>query len=337
MPLVPHDREVAGVLICGLGSAGRRHLKNLKTLGCQPFVLYRTFRATIADELSDPWPSTSDLEEALSYKPRVAVIANPTSKHLEVALAAARAGCHLFIEKPLSNSLAGCRELVDIVCRNRLVTMIGCQFRFHPLLLSLRRQLSEGRLGEVLGARAEWGEYLPDWHPWEDYRASYSAQSELGGGVILTLIHPLDYLMWLFGPVSETQAAIRRVPSLQTGVSDDWADITVRFAGGAIGQIHLDYVQKPSVHQLTVWGDRGRATCDFHDGTLAWQATDGQVQREQVPDGFERNTMFVDEMREFLAAVDGGRPSSIPLEHGIAALKVALEAKQCAHEATTRG
>jgi predicted dehydrogenase len=194
--------------------------------------------------------------------------------------------------------------------------------------MSLRRQLGEGRLGEVLGARAEWGEYLPDWHPWEDHRKSYSARADLGGGVVLTLIHPLDYLYWLFGAVEEVQAAIRSLPSLQTSARDDWAEITLRFASGVIGQVHLDYVQKPPVHRLDVWGDAGRASLDFHGGTLVWKSSAAEEDIERVPEGFERNTMFVDEMRHFLDAASGREPCRVPLADGIAVLDVALQAKR---------
>jgi len=328
------DTRLAGpVLIAGFGSIGRRHFQNLRALGCSHFVFYRTNRSTIADPDTSDWPSTSSLEEALSHQPAIAIISNPSAKHLETALAAARDGCHLFIEKPLSHSLEHCHVLAELAQTRRLTTMIGCQFRFHPLLISLREQLRAGRLGEVLGARAEWGEYLPDWHPWEDHRQSYSARADLGGGVVLTLIHPLDYLYWLFGPVHQVQAAIRKVPSLQTAAADDWAEITLQFTSGVIGQVHLDYVQKPPVHRLVVWGERGRATWDFHAGTLVWEATDGTSQIESVPAGFERNTMFVDEMRHFLDAVEHQRPTDIPLADGIAVLDVALKAKHSAtHE-----
>jgi predicted dehydrogenase len=324
------DRLAEPILIAGLGSAGRRHFNNLRALGCRDFVFYRTYQSTISDPEIDRWPATADLNEALAHRPRIAIIANPSAKHVEVACAAAQAGCHLFIEKPLSHSLDHCQALADLARQRQLTTMIGCQFRFHPLLASLREQLPAGRIGEVLGARAEWGEYLPDWHPWEDHRKSYSARSDLGGGVVLTLIHPLDYMMWLFGPVRDVHASIRSVPSLQTAAGDDWAEITLRFAGGVVGQVHLDYVQKPPVHRLCVWGDRGRATCDFHAGSLSWEAIDGSVQTERVPEGFDRNTMFVDEMRHFLDAAQHGRPSAIPLEEGIAVLDVALKAKQSA-------
>jgi predicted dehydrogenase len=171
---------------------------------------------------------------------------------------------------------------------------------------------------------------LPDWHPWEDHRKSYSARAELGGGVVLTLIHPLDYLYWLFGPVQDVQATIRSVPSLQTTAPDDWAEITLGFDSGVIGQVHLDYVQKPAVHRLWVGGERGRASCDFHAGTLLWEGVDGEVETERIPDGFERNTMFVDEMRHFLEAVAGRQSCRVPLADGIAVLNVALRAKQAA-------
>ncbi len=321
---------IAPVLIAGFGSIGRRHFENLRALGCSNFIFYRTHRSTISDSDICNFSSTDDLSAALDQGPRVAVISNPTAKHMDVALAAAEAGCHLYIEKPLSHSLEHCRELAQLVDARKLTTMIGCQFRFHPLLVSLRRQLLSDRLGTVLGARAEWGEYLPDWHPWEDHRKSYSARADLGGGVVLTLIHPLDYMVWLFGPVLDVRASIRSVPSLQTPAGDDWADIELQFANGMLGHVHLDYVQKPPVHRLVVWADRGRATWDYHAGTLLWEATDGSREFEQVPEGFERNAMFVDAMRDFLDSIAHRRPSSIPLDEGISVLDIALRAKQSA-------
>ncbi len=333
----PVDLTAQVVLIAGFGSIGRRHLENLRALGYQRFVFYRTYQATIPDAATAHWPSTSNLDEALEHRPAIAIISNPSAKHIDVALAAANAGCHLFIEKPLSHSRDRCQQLADLVHQRGLTTMIGCQFRFHPLLVSLRRQLAAGRIGQAIGARAEWGEFLPDWHPWEDYRQSYSARADLGGGVVLTLIHPLDYLYWLFGPVADVQATIRSVPSLQTAAGDDWAEITLQFASGVVGQVHLDYLQKPPVHTLSVWGDAGRVLWNYHAGSLTWETPDGRSEVELVPSGFERNTMFVDEMSHFLQAAASGKPSSIPLEDGIAVLDIALKAKEFATRETCCG
>ncbi len=317
------------MLIAGFGSIGRRHFRNLREIGIEQFVFYRTRRGTIEDDEAAGYPAETDLEAVWKHRPGLAVISNPTADHLPVALAAARHDCDLLIEKPLSGSLEGCEELADEVASRGLVAIVGCQFRFHPLLLTLREKLNAGALGTVLGARAEWGEYLPAWHPWEDHRQSYSARADMGGGVILTLIHPLDYLYWLFGQVDRVQCATRAAPSLQTPAGEDWADITLSFHSGAIAQVHLDYVQRPPVHRLSIWGEAGRAELDFHTGRLNWQMADSSPARvDQTPEGFERNTMFLNELRQWLACCRDRRQSPIPLEDGIAVLKIALEAKQ---------
>jgi predicted dehydrogenase len=213
-----------------------------------------------------------------------------------------------------------------IVRENRLVTMIGCQFRFHPLLSSLKNQLDNGKIGRVAGARADWGEYLPDWHPWEDYRQSYSARRDLGGGVILTLIHPFDYLYWIFGTVIQTRAMNSKIPWLGTDVEDDYAEIMLKHRSGTLSGIHLDYLQKPPVHTLIVWGEKGKAMWDYHAGSLVWTDRGGTASTETVPQGFGRNDLFLEEMRHFLECVDTGRNTRIPLEDGIEVLRIASEA-----------
>ena len=320
------------VLIAGFGSIGRRHFRNLKEFGCSTFVFYRTRRGTIPDEESAAWPTVSELSEISKHSPRIAIISNPTSEHLAVAQAAVDAGCDLYLEKPVSDRLDGCEELLATVRDRKAIAMVGCQFRFHPLLAELRERMLAGDLGITLGADAEWGEYLPDWHPWEDHRSSYSARADLGGGVVLTLIHPLDYLHWLFGEVTQVQAAIRSVPALQTPAGEDWADICLRFRSAVIGRVHLDYVQRPAVHRLRVWGEKGRAELDFHAGNLAWEFADSRRTVQQAPAGFERNTMFLSAMRHFLDCVASRTQPMSTLDQGVAVLKTALAAKRSAAE-----
>ena len=322
------------ILIAGFGSIGRRHFQNLKSLGCREFVFYRTRKGTLSDDEIRGFPSTTRLDEALSYRPKIAVITNPSALHLEVGIQAAESGCDLYIEKPVSHCLDRAEELVSIVQKRHRVTMIGCQFRFHPLLADLREQLSQGRLGQVIGAFAQWGEYLPEWHPWEDHRRSYSARTELGGGVILTLIHPLDYLYWIFGPVRRVRGANTGIPSLETSSAEDWADITLEFSSGVIGSVHLDYVQRPPVHQLTVVGDAGRAQLDFHAGELTWCAIDGQLDRRNVGPNFDRNSLFVASMEHFLTCVATRHEPLVPLADGIAVLRMALDARRTANDFT---
>jgi len=314
------------VLVAGFGSIGRRHFRNLRSAGVSRFVFLRSGHGAVDPEIA-AYPTFHDVDAAMAVGPDIAVVANPTSLHIPVALAAARGGAHLFLEKPVSHDRVGCEELASIADVSGLVTMVGFQFRFHPLLVDLRTGILSGGIGSVVSARAEYGEYLPGWHPGEDHRQGYSAREDLGGGVVLTLTHPLDYLYWLFGPVSRVHGAMRRIGSLETQTPDDLADIVLEFQSGVIGQVHLDYIQRPPVHALTVLGDRGRAILDFLSGKLTWIDVDGSHRVEAVPPGFERNSMFRDEIANFLAAVMQRQPSAIPLREGIDVLDLALRAK----------
>ena len=120
--------------------------------------------------------------------------------------------------------------------------LVGFQFRYHPTLNKARELIQQGALGKVLTVHAHWGEYLPNWHPWEDYRQSYASRADLGGGVIVTLTHPLDYLRYLLGDVESLWSFNGHLSPLEVDV-EDVAEIGLRFVGGAVGGVHLNYFQ----------------------------------------------------------------------------------------------
>ena len=310
-------------LIAGLGSIGRRHLRNLLSIGEQDILLYRSNKSTMSNDELSSFPAYTNLSKALKEKPDAVIVSNPTALHLDVAIPAARAGCHLFLEKPVSHNLDGIDSLQTVVEIAGIKVEVGFQFRFHPGLNAIMKLLSEDTIGVPLSVQVHWGEYLPDWHPWEDYRNSYAARADLGGGVIRTLCHPLDYLRWLFGEVESVFAITGRKSNLGLEVEDS-ADISLKFSTGLIGSVHLDYVQRPPEHSLRVIGSHG---------TILWNNADGAVhcydaenssewQIYSVPDGFERNTMFLAQMEDFLAVVRGEKDPVCTIQDGIQALKI---------------
>lgn len=318
-------------LIAGLGSIGRRHLRNLLALGEKDILLYRTHRGSLPeDELSD-LPVEIDLEAALAQKPDAVIVSNPTALHLEVAIPAAQAGCHLLLEKPVSHSMHGIEQLVEAVETGGGHVLVGYQFRFHPGLQRISTYLNEGAIGRPLSVHAHWGEYLPGWHPWEDYRHSYSARAELGGGVILTLSHPLDYLRWLCGEVETLWAFASRASDLEMDV-EDTAEIGLKFKNDMIGSLHLDYNQRPPTHRLEVIGTHGTIRWNNADGSVDIFQIDGEEWETHPPkefmndEAFERNDMFLAEMEHFQSLVRGDCKSACSLEDGIAALRLGLAA-----------
>lgn len=315
------------ILVAGIGSIGRRHVHNLLSLGYKDILLYRTGKHTIEDdEKIKNLKTFCDLNKALALNPDVAFITNPTSLHVSVAIKCAQKGCDLFMEKPISNSLQGLNQLIKIVKSKKLVTLMGCQFRFHPLIQKIKEMITEKKLGRVVYARAEMSEYLPDWHPWENYKIGYSARKDLGGGVVLTQIHPIDYLYWFFGKVEEVKSIYASASDLQLEV-EDVAEIVLKFENGVIGNVHVDYIQKPRVHQAMILGLRGRISWDCHAKNMVIADRGGKEKIINDPKDFDRNTMFIEEVKHFLDCVDNRKPTINPVEQGIDVLKAALKAK----------
>ena len=319
-------------LIAGYGSIGRRHLRNLRALGEEDILLYRTHHSSLPEDETAGLPVETDLRQALAHRPDAVIVANPTALHLEVALPAARAGCSLLIEKPVASRLDGIPELEHALAENGRKALVGFQFRFHPGLRVVRDLLDSGAAGRPVSARAHWGEYLPDWHPWEDYRSSYSAREDLGGGVLLTLCHPIDYLRWLLGEVDGVTAQTGTLGELGIPV-EDTAEIILHFSRGALAAVHLDYLQKPARHTLEI-------TCTR--GTIAWDNATGDVsifkagapgwETLPAPQGFERNDLFLAELRNFIAVARGEAEPLCSLRDGARALELVLAAYESAQK-----
>ena len=313
-------------LIAGLGSIGRRHLRNLLALGERDIILYRSRLSTLPDDELAGFPVETDLAAALAHRPDAVIVATPTALHLDVAIPAAEAGCHLMIEKPVSHSLERVDDLRSAVTRGGGRVLVGFQFRFHPTLRDAARLLAEGAIGRPVVARAHWGEYLPGWHAWEDYRKSYAARADLGGGVVLTLCHPLDYLGWLMGAPELQWTFTDSVGDLGIDV-EDVAEIGLRFPNGGVGSVHLNYLQQPPAHHLEVLGTQGTLNWNNADGSLKiFRAASARWEHLMPPDGFERNWMFLEQTRHFLSLVRGEAASVCTLEDGIHTLRLALQA-----------
>ena len=309
-------------LVAGLGSIGRRHLKNLLSMGQRDIILFRSKLGSLSENGLEDIPVEVDLQQALTSRPDAVIISTPTSLHLDVAIPAAQAGCSLFLEKPISNTMERIPEFERAVESGGGKVFVGFQFRFHPGLQKIKEILGNSEIGRVLYARCQWSEYLPGWHPMEDYRKGYSARSDLGGGVVLSLCHPIDYLHWLLGEVTHVNAFTGKLSKLEIDV-EDTAEIMLQFKSGALGSLHLDYIQQPAQHFLEITGT---------DGLIKWNCADGNVQLFHnsthqwdafpLKVGFERNDMFLDEMLHFIKVMEGDVQSICSLQDGIFVQKI---------------
>lgn len=319
------------ILIVGFGSIGQRHCKNLQRLGITDIWLLRS-KIGPKDKIIDGQFKTKTiytLHEALKLKPTAVLITNPTHRHVSLALPFARAGCHLFIEKPLSDRLNGVATLEKLIKKNKLVSLIGCNQRFHPQLSQIKKIIDQDTIGSIVSARLEVGQYLPDWHPGEDYTKSYAARKEMGGGVILTLIHEIDYAYWLLGKMKRVACLAPRSKVLTLNVEDN-AEMIFESKSGTLLEIHLDYLQRSLTRQYQFFGTRGSLVWDYETSLLKIFTINEKKWKSSIAPNFDRNDMFVNEMKHFLNCTRKKEKSINPIQDGTEVLKLALLAKQSA-------
>jgi predicted dehydrogenase len=336
------------ILIVGLGAIGQRHVRNLRRILGDRVELLAARSRGLTHVLSDALTIEADdglcekygirsfttLDEALTHTPDVAFVCNPTSLHIETSLTLARAGCHLFIEKPLAHEYSRVEELIDLVERRKLVATVGYQFRFHPCLTTAYALLRSGAVGRVLAVRAEAGEYLPGWHSYEDYRGTYAGRRDLGGGVLLTQIHEMDYLYWFFGTPLTVFTVGGHLSSLDIDAEDVASTLMQFEQDGRRFPVHLhqDYVQRPPRRGCDIIGDAGKLAIDLLRSTITHHGASGELVQVHEFGDFERARMFVDETRQFLSCVEQRLTPAVTLRDAAQSLRMALAAKESLEE-----
>lgn len=327
------------LLVIGCGSIGERHLRNLLTLGAGT-VLACELDPARRDAMvrNHAVEAVATLGEGLERRPRAALICTPPDTHLPLALAAARAGCHLFIEKPLAPTTSGIAALRRVVEDRGLVALVACNMRFHPAIRRLKAWLDDAAVGRVLSVHAQFGHYLPSWRPDADYRQVYSAHREAGGGVLLDAIHELDYLMWFLGEMAEVACLQGKISELEID-TEDTVDLVLRSRAGALVSVHLDYTQRVKRRRCEIVGT---------EGTLIWESRGKNPERcaverysartsgwESSEESVDFNQPLRDEMSHFLRCLAGADRPLQDLAAAERALTVAAAAREAARSRTT--
>ncbi len=317
-----------GVFVVGCGSMGQHHLANLKTLGVEDLMAYdpqkeqvEFVRETIGVQ------TVPSFEEGLKAYPASVVVCTPPHLHAEVARAAVEGGADVLIEKPIAHQIQDGEELLEVAAKHSRIVMVGYNLRFHPGLQKVKELIDSGVIGRILTIRAEFGQYLPDWRPAQDYRLGYIVSSAMGGGIILDSSHEIDYVRWLGGEVRSVLAVAERISDLEMD-TEDAALISMRLAHGVLAHISLDCFQRGYSRSCKVVGSEGTVVWDFHTGVRLYTAQEKRW--DNFPMTPNANEMYIREMEHFLACV---RKETTPLVNGVEGmrvLRIALAAKESA-------
>ncbi len=318
------------VLVVGYGSIGRRHVDNFLEFKDVRLIVY-TKRNDLQALKKKGVKVSSSLTECLKENPDIGVIANETSLHIPIAIKLAKEGLDLFLEKPLSNSLKDVKKLYAIVKKKKLITQMGCNLRFHPCIMKIKSLIEQQKIGKIISAQVQNCSYLPDFHRWEDYRKSYAARKDLGGGVILTQIHEIDYMYWFFQEVENIVSISGKFSELDV-TAEDYVSSLLKFKNKIIGELHLDYFQRPSFRSCKIRGTKGEIYWDSDDNCVDVYNMNKKRWEIKFNDGFpydlDIRSSYVEELKHFLKCVKHRKETINNLEQGIETLKIALAIKK---------
>ena len=300
------------VLVVGLGSMGRRRLRNLRHLGVAELAGFEPDagrRAQGAHELGIEAFAT--LADGLAWDPEALVISTPPDHHAEYALAAARRGLPFFTEASVVSE--GIEEVIEAARETGSLAAPSCTMRFHPAVQLIRRRLAEGAIGRPLALTHHVGQYLPDWHPWEDYRRFYVSRRETGAAREIVPFE-LNWLTFLFGPVTELACFRGKLSALEADIDDIYSAL-LRFQGGVQGSLVVEVISRPAIRHARIVGEEGTLEWDWAAGCVReWETASGDWVDHPDPapvpgPGGEwvAENMYIEEMRGYLQAIEQGQ------------------------------
>jgi predicted dehydrogenase len=310
--------EVKRVVVVGCGSIGQRHARllaaradvALELCEVQPENLERTL------ETVGQVPTYDSFERALESRPDVVLIATPIPAHAQQAIDALEAGAHVLCEKPMCDTVANARRMLKAVEHSDRVFSVGFVLHFHPAMRRIKELIDSGRLGRVMQVHWHIGAYLTLMNSVSRH------QAELEGALMLDYAHQPDLLYWWLGQVpTAVYAAARQGGNLPLQSNPNIMAITLEYEGPLLATIDLNYVQHPSRSACEVIGDEGWVSFDWEAGRLIV----GRRQEESLtPEDFsvERDSIYQEEQRVFLAAVAGERPPESPATEALVSMQI---------------
>ena len=291
------------VVVFGAGSIGERHIRNLWQLGFRNIVVFRQRNLPFRDIADAKVSVIRTWEEVDRIKPIAAIITSPTSFHTAQTIECIRRNIHVLVEKPLSHTTEDFEALKNTISTHSVFVYVGYMMRFHPLILKAKQIIQSKKYGDLISLQSKWAEYLPDWHPWEDYKTSYAAKKELGGGVALTLSHEIDLCNFLAYSNIKTSCIQKNFKSKLEIDVESGADILIKYENEITSNIHLNFYEKCKERFLRIVLDDASIIFDYFNSTLTIK-TNYQEDIIYCEKDFDRNKLFIEQTKFFFSKLD---------------------------------
>ncbi len=319
-------------LVVGLGSMGKRRIRNLQHLGAGEITGFDP-RADRREEAGSRYriKTFASFEEALAEDPGALIVSTPPDKHLEYALKAAGSGKHFFTEAGVMTD--GLEELI-VLCRDRrIVAAPSCTMRFQPSIRVIKKLVEDRVVGGIQAFTYHSGQYLPDWHPWEDYRSFYVSRRETGACREIVPFE-LVWLTWVLGEVELVSCFKGKLSGLEADI-DDVYQLLLGFQGGTLGHMLVDVIARVPYRVLKLISDEGIISWDWREKCVrVFRAAAGEWEEYREPAGMVEKgyvieeEMYIAEMAHFIKAIKGEEQYQYSLAEDKKVLELLLAAEQ---------
>ena len=316
------------VAVIGLGNIAIRHRRNLKALF--PDVSLYTMSASGRvpnEDISDCDCIVTRIHDLIDAKVELVIIASPAPFHAKHAIPFIEAGIPTLIEKPVTTNSQDALLLQQAIDEYHPPVAVGYCLRYLPSTQIVKQLLSENKVGKLYNVFIQIGQYLPDWRPNKNYHDSVSANPTLGGGALLELSHELDYAQWLLGELKIEHVLLRSTDELSLAV-EDIADITVTTKAGAVGHIHLDFLQRKAHRACSFIGSQGRLDWDLIENSVIFSSNKGEEILYKTPE-WDKNKMYLAMLQDFIAQIDGKPHNCISLDEAKQTVLLIESIKHC--------
>jgi len=334
------------ILILGLGSIGQRHLRNLRKIdqNIKFFIIRKKFKTpllnnnnkVIRGDINKKFDLTilKNIKElkSVNHKIHAAFICTPSKFHIREAIELVRQNIHIFIEKPLGSNYKNLSLLENLLQKKpKIKHMMGYQLKFNPILNRLKNIIQNKILGRIYSVLIHQGEHLEDFHPYEDYSKLYAAQKKLGGGVILTQIHEIDYILYLFNKykIKLLNCTSSKISKLKINV-EDYVFANFKLYNNKtqfICSLYQNYFERPKSRKIILIGEKGKIECDLNKEKIYIFKKNFC---KKINFKINRNQIYLNQVRYFINCVKKNKKINqiYDVFNGIKSLKTALEMKK---------
>lgn len=310
------------ILFAGLGSIGKRHLRNVIAFlesRNDEYVIDAVRSGncnTIDTEIGSFISNYYTYEQNLPNDYDILFVTNPTVMHYETIRRYTGITKHMFIEKPVFDRYD--YNIDELRLNPQSIYYVACPLRYNAVLQYIKENIE---CSKAIAVRSICSSYLPDWRPRQDYRKTYSAHRDMGGGVAIDLIHEWDYLTWLFGMPEKVSCIIGQHSGLEIN-SDDIA-IYIAKRGKLTFELHLDYFGKKTIRQLQVFMPEETIEADISNGEVRYL-----VERKAIFLHEDRNVFQLREIQHFFDIIEGKCKNDNDIKEAVAILKIAEGRKE---------